>query len=140
MEWLQNGHSYFAGDSLLTGDKKKIHFHIEPNRLKRGISNSEGASFKRNYKGIVAYHYGSKLVLSMNKRNLLLPEALEADYVIVSNNAIPAAKLGMQVHAGVVILDGSNSRSFVHNFIAQSKQYNITVYDVMDRGAFIQID
>lgn len=136
LEWIDRGISYFKADSALQNDEERMRFHIRPNRLQRGVTaiNAEipfRQELPNNLEGF--YWKGNKIIVAQNKE-AQLPVFGEIDYLVVGRNSLsPKAIESLSVRK--VILDGSNSRSFVNRWRKVVDKEKL--HAVLDEGAFV---
>ncbi len=139
MEWMDNGQSYFYGDSAFMHDQERVRFHVRPNRLNSGITfiNHQVPFQWELEKGVSVAQWNGNSIAFIQQKNYSLPDLAEIDYLVVGKNAINMHQLPDQLKVKKVILDGSNSRSYVNRWKAISKKEDIAVHDVIEDGAFI---
>lgn len=139
LEWMEDGQSYFMADSALIRDQERMRFHIRPNRLNSGVVViHEQVPFKREFeKGVHMVQWKGNSIAFVEQKNFSLPELTEIDYLVIGKNSINTKNLPKRLKVKKVILDGSNSGWYVDRWKAISKQENLTVYAVLEEGAFI---
>jgi hypothetical protein len=139
MEWMENGQSYFVGDSAFIKDMERIRFHVRPNRLTSGISQVSFnlPFYKELADGVSMARWKGNSIVFIQDKNFSLPEVVKIDYLVVGKNAINPNLLPVHLKVKKVILDGSNSRRYVNQWRAVSENRNIEVHAVADDGAFI---
>jgi competence protein ComEC len=137
MEWIDRGVSYFNADSVLQHDEERIRFHIRPNRLQHGVSEvSAVIPFANELKGLKIYlWHNNKIVFAANK-DLQLPQSAEIDYLVVAQNSIPVPDRLEDIPARKIILDGSNSRSYINKWKRAAGTDIDRLHAVLDDGAF----
>jgi competence protein ComEC len=136
LEWINHGVSYFKADSTLQADQERMRFHIRPNRLKRGVSlvNTKIPFSKILPQGIEAVYWKDNRILLAQNKEAQLPQLAEIDYLVVARNAVaPEALNGLS--AKKIILDGSNSRSYVNRLKKVIDKDRLHV--VLEDGAFV---
>jgi len=136
LEWIDHGVSYFKADSGLQEDQERVRFHIRPNRLKRGVSlvNTKIPFSKILPQGIEAIYWKDNKILLAQNKEAQLPRLAEIDYLVVARNSVaPEALQGLT--AKKIILDGSNSRSYVNRLKKVFDKERLHV--VLEDGAFI---
>jgi len=137
MEWMDGGVSYFKSDSLLSQDKERIRFHIRPNRLKCGVKlvNTSIPFEKEITQNMEFYLWQNNKILFVSNKNAQLPLNAKIDYLVVAKNSIPVNTELDRLGIKKLILDGSNSRSYLNRW--QQSSDSILVHAVIDKGAFI---
>jgi len=137
MEWIDRGVSYFNADSTLQFDEERIRFHIRPNRLQHGVSavNTE-IPFAKDINGLMAYLWNNKKIVFVANRDLQLPQSAEIDYLVVAQNSIPVPDRLKDIPAKKIILDGSNSRSYINKWKRLAEANTEQLHSVLDDGAF----
>jgi hypothetical protein len=136
MEWIDGGISYIKADSALLHDEERMRFHIRPNRLQRGVSSiSTEIPFSQQLSQHLEVYYweGNRIVFSQNNEPQL-PAGGEIDYLVVGKNSIPPNVME-KLSVRKIILDGSNSRSYVDRCRKRVDKERLHV--VLDDGAFI---
>jgi len=135
IEFVDRGQSYFVCDSLLQVDEDRIRFHISPNRLTQGVSQTSSfVPFVRVFNGIDYYQWKDKIVARVNNRNAKLPLNFSCDYVVVSNNSLNKKQL-TEIRAEQIIFDGTNSKRWIDAI--RSLKPSASTYSVIEQGAFI---
>ncbi len=136
LEWIDGGISYFKADSALYNDEERLRFHIRPNRLQRGVIaiNTE-IPFRQElpHNLEVFYWKGNKIIVAQNKE-AQLPVLGEIDYLVVGRNSLSPKGIE-NLSVGKIILDGSNSQSFVNRWRKVVDKEKLHV--VLDEGAFV---
>jgi len=136
IEWLDRGMSYFHADSAFTVDAERMRFHIRPNRLQHGITSTETTiPFAKSIQGLQVFSWqGDKIVFVQNKE-AQLPQSAEIDYLVVAQNSIEPNEFDFN-SVKQVILDGSNSRSYVNKW-KQVINDKSKLHSVLEDGAFV---
>jgi competence protein ComEC len=139
MEWMENGQSYFMGDSSFIQDQERVRFHVRPNRLNCGISHVQYSPpfYLELEKGVGVARWKGNSIVFIDQKNYSIPELVKIDYLVVGKNAVNTNSLPVHLKVKKVILDGSNSRWYVNRWRAVSGQQPIVVHAVADEGAFI---
>jgi competence protein ComEC len=139
MEWMENGQSYFMGDSAFIHDQEKERFHVRPNRLNNGITQVyyQVPFYKEMEEGVGLARWNGNSIAFIQQKNYSLPEWPKIDYLVVGKNAINTNLLPVDLKVKKVILDGSNSSRYVSQWRAISEKRNIDVHAVAEDGAFI---
>ncbi len=133
MEFISNGKSIFVADSILKSDQERIRFHIQPNRLKHGIASIRSVNIDSfDTLGVNYFYWKDKLIGFVANKKFKLPQGLKFNYLVVSMNSVPIARLKDGV-AERVILDGGNSIRYVSRVL---KENNIA-YSTLQHGAFL---
>jgi competence protein ComEC len=137
MEWMDKGVSYFKSDSLLPQDKERIRFHIRPNRLKRGVRsvNTSIPFGKEIAQNMEVYLWQNSKILFVSNKNAQLPQNAKIDYLVVAKNSIPVSTELDRLGVKRLVLDGSNSRSYINQW--KKSADSVHVYSVIDNGAFV---
>lgn len=138
LEFIDGGVSYARLDSGLASQEERVRFHIRPNRLNRGVHNTHteipfGKSVANGFQ-LFSWH---STRIGLVQADLALLVTAELDYLIIGRNAIrnPAQLVGMK--AKKIILDGSNSRSYVARWKRWADEYGMEVHPVTESGAFM---
>lgn len=136
MEWLERGVSYLQADSALKADEERMRFHIRPNRLQHGITSTETTiPFNKSIEGLQVFSWqGDKIIFVQNKK-VKLPQSAEIDYLVVAQNSISPSEFDFN-SVKQVILDGSNSRSYVNKW-KQVVNDKSKLHSVLEDGAFV---
>jgi hypothetical protein len=139
-EFIKNGQSYFFADSALLKDIDRQRFHIRPNRLLTGVARVRGveslpaAKWTKNMLMVV---WQTKTIAHISKKGDNAPLNFQVDYLIVSNNSLAFNKeWAGSKKIGKLIVDGSNSRTYINKMRKFAKEENIPFYSVLDEGAF----
>jgi competence protein ComEC len=138
IELIEASTSYIDADSALLLDAERMRFHIRPNRLIHEVSivnRMPLQPFTQPGNGYRFLSWKQMLILLVEEKNVALP-LLEADIVVISNNAISLEALQAQVAFKKVVLDGSNSNYFAKRMLTQAGEG--IVHSVQHHGAFIQ--
>lgn len=139
IEWMENGQSYFVGDSAFIQDQERMRFHVRPNRLNSGISQVSFnlPFYKELEEGVSMAQWNGNSIVFIQHKNFSLPELAKIDYLVVGKNAINPNLLPVHLKVKKVILDGSNSRRYVNQWRKVSESRHIEMHAVADDGAFI---
>jgi competence protein ComEC len=143
VEQIEDGNSIFYADSALLGDEERMRFHIKPNRLKRGVANTEIKQMKAKNKlnGMEFFYWNGKSIAMVNDRQLKWPQKLVVDIMVISQNSFPINKMNDQdFKIGTVVLDGTNTRTYSAKMIKFASSRNTVVHWVEEKGAFILTD
>jgi competence protein ComEC len=136
IEFIDKGKSFFISDSSLANDQERIHFHIAPNRLNRGVSSIESNSpFTSEDNGLKFFHWQNEIFVLLEERKPL-PVNSNLDYLIVSKNSLQANQLS-KLKVKQIVFDGSNSRRYVEKISTIALNNHIQVHSVFKEGAFI---
>lgn len=136
LEWIDRGISYFKADSALYNDEERMRFHIRPNRLQRGVIaiNTEIPFRQELPHNLEAFYWkGNKIIVAQNKE-AQLPVLGEIDYLVVGRNSL-SPKAIERLSVRKIILDGSNSRSFINRWRKVVDKEKL--HAVLDEGAFV---
>jgi len=139
MEWIDDGQSYFMADSALIQDQERMRFHIRPNRLNSGVSmiHSQSPFQTELEKGVHLSFWKENTIAFIDRKHDLLPEFAKIDYLVIGKNSINANKSGNHLNVKKVILDGSNSPWFIHQWKKYCAEQNISFHAVSEEGAFV---
>jgi competence protein ComEC len=140
MEWTDNGKSYFVADSTFAEDEERIRFHVRPNRIISGVTDSHVSSdgSVQNFRGFELYVKNGVRVLRIDNRDHDLPKGIVVDYLIVGNNSIRSiAEISAKIEFKKLILDGTNSPWYVDRIEKETQSKNDSVYAVGKKSAFI---
>lgn len=135
LEWIDSGVSYFKADSALKSDEERMRFHIQPNRLQRGVvAINREIPFKHNLpQKVEAYYWQGHRIIFIQNRDARLPVSAEIDYLVVGQNSVPPKAIE-NLTVRKVILDGSNSRRYIDQWRKVLEEDKLHV--VLDEGAF----
>jgi competence protein ComEC len=138
IEWIDKGHSYFVADNSLLGDNDRIRFHVRPNRLNSGVIDyNNNIPFRIELgNGNSLFRWKDKTILFCKDENNKLNNLGKVDYLIIANNSFEPNQL-IKIYANKVILDGTNSLSYINTWKKMAIVENIDLYSVLDEGAFI---
>ncbi len=139
MEWIDNGQSYFMGDSALLHDQERMRFHIRPNQLNSGVTMVHiNLPFQKELQhGVSISQWNGNSIAFIQHKNYSLPELAEMDYLVVAKNSINTNKLVNPLKVKKVILDGSNSTWYIHQWKEFCAKKNISLHAVLEEGAFV---
>ena len=134
IEWISNGKSKFFGDSALVNDAERMRFHIRPNRLYSGVSQTETHLLGLPKNKILSIK--GKIIGLVNQPIKSWPQELKLDYIIVGNNSIRSvSEMRDKVNFDKLILDSSNSRYLVSRIMDEGDP---SVHAVLLQGAFVE--
>ncbi len=139
MEWIAQGQSYFYSDSTLINDMERIRFHIIPNRVasRVGVVSINDALFVRSIHGFRYFNFQHLRMLWIDQKNIILPDKVIADYLIIGNNAVSSLdKIQDKVEFNRLILDSSNSKAYSNRILNEAMSKNISTHAVLIQGAF----
>jgi competence protein ComEC len=138
VDLIENGQIFFIADSSLRSEPQKVAFHMGANRIKSGgqkVYTSIKTREDRNGCSLIVWN--KKAVVHIYKSGFRLPEKLNADFVIVSNNSIRNVdELLKHISVKNLILDSSNSKHHSSNLMQQNMQTATKIYSVVHQGAF----
>jgi competence protein ComEC len=142
LEWIKGSQSYFYPDSALAADKRKLRFHIQPNRVLSGVGDTptyaSGPAFQRSFSGFRFFLLGKTTVLWIDDDRNDLPINGVADYLIVGNDAVRSLeRLSDRIKFKKLILDSSNSTIYATRMAGEAAARNISVHSVLKEGAFV---
>lgn len=141
IDFIDNQRAYFSADTLLVRDKKKIGFHITPNRIFSGVTevqNGDPPLSGKDFKGCRLTRWKNKNIFYITATTFEFPQSLEVDYCIVANNAIRDIEtIHKRLNFKSLVLDGSNSLAFSSRIIKQAKKMKINIHSVLHQGAFV---
>jgi len=141
IDLIYSRHAYFFADTALLRDRRKIDFHIRPNRIINGVSAiqaGENAFFNTTFSGCKLMRCHGKNILFIDSRTFDCPAHMDVDYCIVANNAVDnITRISEKINVKIVILDGSNSPGLSETIITQAKNSEIAIHAVLQEGAFI---
>ncbi|MCE2893687.1 MAG: competence protein ComEC family protein [Flammeovirgaceae bacterium] len=139
-EFIMNGQSYFIADSALSQDNDRQRFHIRPNRQLNGVahvSGGESLPAAKWTKNMLIVEWQAKTIAHISKKGDNTPHHFQVDYLIVSNNSFPLNKKWTgSKKIGKLIVDGSNSRTYITKMRKFATAENIPFYSLLDEGAF----
>lgn len=140
IELVDKGVSYFYTDSLLLNDRERMRFHIRPNRLLHGVHTirANDNSIVRSYDGMRLYAWRNISVLHITGQSFTLPDGLEVDYLVLSNNAIKHMNKLSSVTFKKLIIDSSNSVYVARKVMEQAHDTGVDAYSVLQNGAFME--
>jgi hypothetical protein len=87
--------------------------------------------------GVRVAHWNGNTIAFIDRKNYSLPELAEIDYLVIGKNSMNANKSGNHLNVKKVILDGSNSRWYIHQWKQYCAEQNIAFHAVLDEGAFV---
>lgn len=136
LEFIDRGVSYARLDSGLASNDERVRFHIRPNRLNRGVHRTHTEiPFAKGAHGFQLFLWQSNRI-GFVQDEIHLPVAADVDYLIIGRNAIRHPDQLVK-KAKKIILDGSNSRSYVAQWKRWAAEYGMDVHPVIESGAFI---
>ena len=129
---FDRGKVYFIGDSALRKNPQKVNFHIASNRIKCGAQMVDSLPVVRmDAWGCSLAVWNDKSIVQIHHPQYKIPENLEVDFLIISNNAVAnVEELNKQIRARNIILDSSNARYKISGLSGSG------VYSVPHQGAF----
>ncbi len=137
VDLIDNAQVYCIVDSVLGSQPEKINFHIASNRIKNGakkIYNKYELQRRRDGCSLIVWNKTS--LLRIYDKIYSLPDNLQVDYLIISNDAVTNIdKLLQQLQVKKVILDSSNSKYKASALIRERKNIATEVYSVAHQGA-----
>lgn len=139
MEWTKDGQSLFIADSSFGMDKTKIGYHVQPNRLMRGVREVHPLSEANqpSYHGLQLYCRDGKSFLTVSSKEFQLPIQLHVDYLIISNNSIKSLRpFAKHVNFDHLIFDSSNSYRYCERLEKEAREMSISSYSVLKQGAY----
>lgn len=141
MEWTTGGHAYFYADSALVSSEEMIRYHVQPNRVRLGISRkgveANSTKFYRQQKSFQLFQLCGFTVLRIDKWPAICPENVVVDYLVIGNNALTSlGQIRTRISFRQLIFDSSNSKPCVEGLVREAKAENIAAYDVVSKGAF----
>lgn len=136
MDFISDRQTFFVADSALMADTEKIRFHIRPNRLIHGVRQIQSDTvLSYRIKGLYVTLWNQRLIVHICRANDTLPSIANADYVVVSHNALNYKNIRKE-QIGMIVLDGSNTRNYCNKLIKFAKQNQIPIHSVLHQGAF----
>lgn len=133
LEFTRNGRSYFLSDSLLVNDPERIRFHIQPNRLRHGVSSVQAmVPFQRDTLGVRYFLWNDHLIGLIENKTFRLPSNVRFDYLVIANSSVSADQFST-ARAGLVILDPIYS--FHHS--REGRMQKNQRYVVLSEEAFV---
>ncbi|NOS56584.1 MAG: ComEC/Rec2 family competence protein [Cyclobacteriaceae bacterium] len=139
-EFIMNGQSYFIADSALLQDNDRQRFHIRPNRQLNGVARVRGVESlpaAKWTKNMLIVEWQAKTIAHISKKGDNTPHHFQVDYLVVSNNSFPLNKKWTgSKKIGKLIVDGSNSRTYITKMRKFATAENIPFYSLLDEGAF----
>lgn len=137
IEFIDRGQSYFVSDSLLTKDTERIRFHILPNRLTHGVSNTEyQIPFLSERNGVSYFQWNNNVIAWIDSEEDRLPKDSSIDFLIVSQNSLPKNQIA-ELKAKQIIFDASNAKRYVEMLSELAHENKILTHSVLKEGAFI---
>ena len=138
VDLIMNGQSHFLSDSLLGADNLKTRYHLLPARIKAGVRNVQpGYPVRRETIGCALMVWNGISILHITKSQPYVPDHLDVDYLIISNNAVGNLKgLLANVNVKRIILDSSNTFYKSSQLLKESKAMNVEMFSVLHQGAY----
>ena len=138
VDLIERGHAYFLADSMLQRDDQKILYHIQPNRMIKGVEKVAAADpFTRRLAGGMLARWRGHTILQITAPEFDLPAALRPDLVIISNNSIKDYEGFTSRYPDTpIILDSSNSFGYSRQFVEVVRPFHSKVHAVLQDGAF----
>lgn len=132
LEFTRHGQSYFLSDSLLVNDPERIRFHIQPNRLRHGVSSVYTmVPFQRDTLGVRYFLWNDHLIGLIENKTFRLPSNVRLDYLVIANPP-PLDKL-KNVCADRIIVEGGYL-PYYGNEVIERKQIE---FAVLSEEAFV---
>jgi len=141
VDFIESGRSYFLSDSAMEHDALKIKFHVLPARLQAGVKNVvKGVTVSRKLDGCALMVWNKKTIVQIIDPSFAIPENLEADIVIISNNAVRSiSSLVSRLKASEIVIDSSNSTKNASRLLEESRSLDIKVTSLLHQGAYTKI-
>jgi competence protein ComEC len=137
LDLIDKGRAYFIADSSLQRKTSAVRFHIQPNRLNRGVDEVEALT-KCLSGAYGSWRWQGRSILMIRHPHAIPLIRMKADYLIISNNAVKNLSALSHINASEIILDSSNSYYFAERLRAQASVAGIRIYSVLHEGAFIR--
>jgi competence protein ComEC len=139
MEWIESGRAYMFTDTMLLADRERIRFHIRPNRLMSGVYDirTNNHSLFTDREGLRLFAWHNMTVLQLTGNTFKLPDQLEVDYLVISNNAVKYMDRLLSVKFKLLIVDSSNSWYTATRILQEAAGAGVDVHSVLHDGAFI---
>jgi hypothetical protein len=141
IDLIYSRQAYFFADTALLLDKRKIDFHIRPNRIINGVSviqTGENALFNAAFAGCKLTRCHGKNILYINDKAFDCPQQMNIDYCIVANDAVnDISQIQGKINVKTLIFDGSNTSHLSDAIITQARNSKIDIHTVLQEGAFI---
>ncbi|WP_276369511.1 ComEC/Rec2 family competence protein [Chryseolinea sp. H1M3-3] len=139
IDFIQDGQSYFMGDTALQNDEAKIGFHITPHRTKAGVDKiiTKRLAFRQELSGCALMVWKGKTFLQIHDPAFVLTPGIKVDFVIISNDAVKNLQaLETYVQMDQLIVDSSNSVYSAEKLLEQAATTKARAYSVLHQGAF----
>jgi competence protein ComEC len=139
VEWIDNGRAYIFTDSMLLADRERIRFHIRPNWLLSGVQavHTNNRMLFTDEEGLRFFAWSNMTVLQLTANTFKLPDRLEVDYLVISNNAVQYMDNFSAVKFRYLIVDSSNSWFTATRILKDATVAGVNVHSVLHAGAFI---
>lgn len=139
MEWIANGKSYYRADSGLLNDYDRTRFHVLPNRLQHGVTETQTKiPFSQNTHGIAYYYWNRKSIAVLDRKQPVPP--LPIDYLVVSNHSLSLNDTSLLKPNTKIILDGTNNSHYIARWKRAQQNKPWQVHAVANDGAFVLSD
>jgi len=138
IDFIRDGRTHFFADTALAANPRTIEFNILPNRRMHGVRKVMGCdSILRQFRGCSVLIWEGKTILRVHAKKYAIPQNLEPDLIVLSNNAVTSlSSLMGKVVPREVLLDSSNSLECAAGILSESRRLKIAVYSVPHQGSF----
>ena len=141
LDLIDRGQALFFADSMLYNDRAKLQYHLHPNRLLRGVSRvQDGNNTIKNVvekEGCSIIVWNQKTIVILSHKNYKLPQNLNIDYLIISQNVVKnMTSIRNHIQAKMIIFDSSNSLYYVDKMMKQANEFKMDAYSVLHQGVF----
>jgi competence protein ComEC len=137
---IDRGQVYFFTDSVLAQDEERIRFHIQPNRLRHGVTDvytGNQSGFSKEFPGCRLVVKQGVTFLQIFDKKFSFPSMVDIDYLIVGNNAIRDVQAISSFKCKWLIFDSSNSFYFASRMLREAKNLSLESHSVLHQGAFV---
>lgn len=137
MEWRSRGTAWTVVDTTLRNDPAQLAYQVHPAHLAARARHAvvNGLSVKC---GVTIFQFAGKSFLHLGDPGFRARVSLAVNYVIIGNNAVRSLEtLTGSLTFGYLILDSSNSKTYVTRIIEEAKKAGIRYHAVTESGAFV---
>ena len=138
---IEKNKAFFIYNEEISTNEKNIKYNVASLWQEYGIDKKD-ISHLQSYKSTNYYTFKNKRILQIksNTINKYAPgEKLNLDYIILSENInIKISELKKYFEFKKIIFDSSNSFYKIQNWEKECIKNNISYYNVIDKGAFIE--
>jgi competence protein ComEC len=134
IDFIENGHFSFFGDSVLSIEGAAQNFSIKPTRIKYQLKKAKPSNYSFLRNGLIAFN-GKNIAIVNDTFSLI--EKQQADAVVLTKNAnISMPQVQNIFGNAIIVFDAANSLWKIKQWKTQADSLHLHYYDVAEQGAF----